>query len=76
MRSGLSGVRARCSRPESHKTACAVCAGQLIPHVADLTKRSELYLAGGTREDGRFLANLIAALTGYTSQCDNGRVPV
>jgi hypothetical protein len=52
MTRALSGVRARCSRPEPEQAACAVCAGQIIPHLADLTKRSGLDLAGSTWEDG------------------------
>ena len=64
MTRALSGVRARCSRPESHQAACAVCAGQIIPHLADLKKRSGLDLAGGTWEDGRYLAESECGIDG------------
>ena len=56
MTSVLSGVRARCSRPESHQAACAVSQRHIILHLADLTKHSGLDLAEGTWEDGRYLA--------------------
>ena len=64
MTRALSGVRARCSRPEPEQAACAVCAGQIIPHLADLTKRSGLDLARGTWEDGRSLAESQCGIDG------------
>ena len=56
MASVRDGVRPRGSRPESHQAVCAVSQRHIILHLADLTKRNGLHLAGTTWEDGRYLA--------------------